>query len=191
MVRELSIKFTSYNIAKYEQENNTTVLDMLTSLQSGGMTIGSMAKFLTVGRNRCSLEDACDAIDKWLEAKEDNNILKLLIQLMCEYDMDTKVLSLMGVTHSMLLEEVTKQIESAKKQGSELISSIGIVSKEENNDSIIETYGESFEKSTGENKEACDSIETTEEDHEKASKDVIDSLKTSTKRNIVKLVKNK
>lgn len=112
MRRCLTMKFTAFNIAKAEKKYGKELLDFL---DIGKLSVEKMIIFISIGCNLCTEEEAGTSLDNFL-AYENNSLIDAYLQLLKEFDYDTKILKRSGIKLSDIEASLNKQLVNENKQ---------------------------------------------------------------------------
>lgn len=109
----LTRRFTSYNIAKYEKSNETTITEMI-GMKS--FTVGQIMKLIQLGNNNIKEEEAGDLLDNYLKDDDEHNLLSAYIDVLNDLDIDIKILKMAGISAQKLKEDLQRNLEDKQKE---------------------------------------------------------------------------
>ena len=146
-MRQLTTRFFTSKIARYEKQTGKGVMDLL---DIGNMEVNKIANIIRLGNTFPKVdsegkeideyEEAYKKLDEYLAADPNNSIITAFFDLIDELDTDLKILKSCGLS----VEDIKKEFMEKAKQGIEF-SELETVKKsheilDNENEKIIETY---------------------------------------------------
>ena len=146
-MRQLTTRFFTSKIARYEKQTGKGVLDLL---DIGNMEVNKIANIIRLGNTFPKVdsegkeideyEEAYKKLDDYLAADPNNSIITAFFDLIDELDTDLKILKSCGLS----VEDIKKEFMEKAKQGIDF-SELETVKKSNEilnneNEKIIETY---------------------------------------------------
>lgn len=106
--RELTLKFTSRDLAFYEKRTGKSLTDLIASLDEA--RISTIADAVSIGNHSCKIEDAYTRIDNFIEGGR--TLTDLILQVIYEIDLDWGIVRSTGRSIEDIRAELNKTLKT-------------------------------------------------------------------------------
>lgn len=128
-MRKLTKFFGSYSLDQHKAKTGRGLLEVV---DVGDLNINYIIDLIMLGNKGMKREEACDKLDTYVAASEDNSYVSAYFELLKEYDMDTKLLRASGIKVQDLIDDYNNKLKEEKDVINKRIeSSINVETEQE------------------------------------------------------------
>lgn len=128
-MRQLTKRFSTYKLGKFEKATGKGVMDLL---DIGNLEVNKIAQIIKLGNDTDEDEEAYKILDDYLASDEEHSIISAFFDLIDELDKDLKIMKSCGLNVSDIKEQFKAEVEK-KVNNTGLTDTKALIEATENN----------------------------------------------------------